>query len=93
VPKPVDGSEAPVCDGETKEVVAADDTEDVVFIGVEVEVEVVVVAVTAVVPTEKVVERSLGAGSSNISFVGALQLTVLLSDSVPQQDQICDTLL
>jgi hypothetical protein len=49
--------------------------------------------VTAVVPTEKVVERSAGAGSENISSVGSLQLTVLLSDSVPQQDQICDTLL
>jgi hypothetical protein len=57
--------------------VAADDVEeDVVCIGVEVEEGVVVEAVTAVVPTENVVERSLGAGSSNISFVGELQLTV-----------------
>ena len=56
---------------------AADDVEeDVVCIGVEVEEGVVVEAVTAVVPTENVVERSLGAGSSNISFVGELQLTV-----------------
>jgi hypothetical protein len=49
--------------------------------------------VTAVVPTEKVIERLAGAGSENISSVRSLQLTVLLSDSVPQQDQICDTLL
>jgi hypothetical protein len=77
-----------------EELVAADDVEEgVVCIGVEVEEGEVVVAVTAAVPTENVVERSLAAGSSNISFVGELQLTVLLSDSVPQQDQICDTLL
>jgi hypothetical protein len=57
--------------------VAADDVEeDVVCIGVEVEEGVVVEVVTAVKPTENVAERSLGAGSSNISFVGELQLTV-----------------
>ena len=73
---------------------AADDAkEDVVCIGVEVEEGVVAAAVIAMAPTENVVKRSLGAGSSNISFVGELQLTVLLSDSVPQQDQICDILL
>lgn len=91
--KPADGCEAPVCESGAEEVVATDDVDNVVCIDVEVEEGVVVVAVTAVVPTENVVERSLGAGSLNISFVGELQLTVLLSDSVPQQDQICDTLL
>ncbi len=72
---------------------AADDVEDVLCTGVEVEERIVAGAVTAMVPTENVVERPLGAGSSNISFVGESQLTVLLSDSVPQQDQTCDILL
>jgi hypothetical protein len=43
--------------------------------------------VTAVLPTEKVVDRAVGAGSEKIIVVGSLQLTVVLSDSVPQQDQ------
>lgn len=49
--------------------------------------------VTGVDATVKVVERFAGAGSENISFDGLLQLTVSPSASVPQQLQICDTLL
>jgi hypothetical protein len=89
--KPLDGWEVPVCEVDEGDV-AEEDIEEVDCVGVEAEEEVWVV-VTAVVPTEKVVERLAGAGSENISSVGSLQLTVLLSDSVPQQDQICDALL
>jgi hypothetical protein len=89
-PLPLDGGEAPVCDG------ADEDEADVVCIGVEhdgVEEEVVAKVVTGVDPTEKVVERSAGAGSSNIWFVGEPELTVGLSASVPQQAHTCDALL
>jgi hypothetical protein len=95
-PLPLDGSEVPVCDGADEDFVADEDEEDVVCIGVEpdeVEEEVVAEVVTAVDPTEKVVERSAGAGSSNIWFVGEPQLTVASSASVPQQAQTCDALL
>jgi hypothetical protein len=63
---------------------------EVVVEGEEVDDEI---EVTAVLPTENVVERFIGAGSENISFVGALQFTVSPSDSVPQQFQTCDRLL
>jgi hypothetical protein len=69
-------------------VAAGEEVVDVVEV-----VEIVGTEVTGVLLTVKVVERSLGAGSEKMLEVGALQLTVSPSDSVPQHDQSCVTLL
>jgi hypothetical protein len=90
--KPLDatGWEVPVCEGKAEDFVSdMDEVGDVVWVELEEEKEEEDVAVTAADPTLKVVERRLGAGSSNIRFVGELQFTVVLSDSVPQHAQVC----
>ncbi len=85
--KPLDA--VPVCEGDPDDVVAdADDIDVVVAEEVEEGIEV-----TAVLLTEKVVDKAVGAGSEKISVVGSLQSTVIPSDSVPQQDQSLVTLL
>jgi len=93
--KPLDGCPVPVlvCAGDPDDVVAeeVDEEEDVVTIEDE-DVEAAA-EVTAVLPTENVAVSAVGAGSSKTWVVGSLQLTVKLSDSVPQQDQSCVWLL
>ena len=77
-----------MCEDPPDVVVGGADADVVVAEDVEEKIDV-----TAVLPTENVVERLAGAGSSKMRFVGSPQLTVELSDSVPQQAQCCDTLL
>jgi len=93
--KPLDGCAAPVpvCAGDPDDVVAEEVEEEEEVVTIEDEDVEAAAEVTAVLPTENVAVSAVGAGSSKTWVVGSLQLTVELSDSVPQQDQSCVWLL